>query len=459
MPSLAQMKLNCIFLVLISVMSIQAQAQIPVNSPYSRFGIGLTDIGFNPRYASMGNASIALPDLSGVNLSNPASFALFSETTFQGSVYAKSSQLVSSSGNTNYLGGQVGEIVFGFKRAGSKWGFAMGLTPESIVGYQFSNSQAINDSLNANYSYSGEGGINKVQMGFARTFILYSDSTHARTHTLSIGSNLNFRFGSILQIDRILFDNTSIYNSKITNRKSFSDANFTFGAHYSFPLHQRKSAGKVTRSTWIHLAGTYELENNVNPKVQDIRQSTRSVSGVELPVLTVLDTTYTNLSFVIPQRIQFGAAITHEFKKAGTLSLSVSYRQQDWKSIENMNSLIHVSNQSFHNSKNVGLGLEYVPNANGGENNYFGACTYRLGMKSAETYVGMNGNNILQEAFTCGLQMPMRSSKSTSSLCISAEFGTYGNAIEAATKENYASFLIGFKLHPFERWFVQRKYD
>jgi hypothetical protein len=459
MPSLARMKLNYIFLVLISVMSIQAQAQIPVNSPYSRFGIGLTDIGFNPRYASMGNASIALPDLSGVNLSNPASFALFSETTFQGSVYAKSSQLVSSSGNTNYLGGQVGEIVFGFKRAGSKWGFAMGLTPESIVGYQFSNSQAINDSLNANYSYSGEGGINKVQMGFARTFILYSDSTHARTHTLSIGSNLNFRFGSILQIDRILFDNTSIYNSKITNRKSFSDANFTFGAHYSFPLHQRKSAGKVTRSTWIHLAGTYELENNVNPKVQDIRQSTRSVSGVELPVLTVLDTTYTNLSFVIPQRIQFGAAITHEFKKAGTLSLSVSYRQQDWKSIENMNSLIHVSNQSFHNSKNVGLGLEYVPNVNGGENNYFGACTYRLGMKSAETYVGMNGNNILQEAFTCGLQMPMRSSKSTSSLCISAEFGTYGNAIEAATKENYASFLIGFKLHPFERWFVQRKYD
>lgn len=459
MPSLVRMNLKYIFLVSISALCIRVQAQIPVNSPYSRFGIGLTDIGFNPRYAGLGNASIALPDLSGVNLSNPASFALFSETTFQGSVFAKSSQLLSTSGPTNYLGGQVGEIAFGFKRTGSKWGFAMGITPESIVGYQFSNLQAINDSLNANYSYSGEGGINKVQMGFARTFILFSDSTHARTHTLSLGSNLNFRFGSILQIDRILFDNTSIYNSKITNRKSFSDANFTFGAHYSFPLHQRKSAGKVTRSTWIHLAGTYELENNVSPKVQDIRQSTRSVSGVELPVLTVLDTTYTNLSFVIPQRIQFGAAITHEFKKAGTLSLSVSYRQQDWKSIENMNSLIHVSNQSFHNSKNVGLGLEYVPNVNGGENNYFGACTYRLGMKSVESYVGLNGNNIVQEAFTCGLQMPMRSSKTTSSLVLSAEFGTYGNATETATKENYASFLIGFKLHPFERWFVQRKYD
>jgi hypothetical protein len=314
------MKFKYVLLVFVSAVCMQVQAQIPVNSPYSRFGIGLTDIGFNPRYTAMGNASIALPDLSGVNLSNPASFALFSETTFQGSVYAKSSQLLSSSGQNNYLGGQVGEIAFGFKRAGSKWGFAMGITPESIVGYQFSNSQAINDSLNADYKYTGEGGINKVQMGFARTFILYSDSTHARTHTLSIGSNLNFRFGSILQVDRILFDNTSIYNSKITNRKSFSDANFTFGAHYSLPLHQRKSAGKVTRSTWFHLAGTYELENSVTPNVQDIRQSTRSVSGVELAVLTVLDTTYTNLSFVIPQRIQIGAAVTHEFKKAGTLS-------------------------------------------------------------------------------------------------------------------------------------------
>jgi len=459
MPSLVRMKLKYVLLVFVSAVCMHVQAQIPVNSPYSRFGIGLTDNGFNPRYTAMGNASIALPDLSGVNLSNPASFALFSETTFQGSVYAKSSQLLSSSGQTNYLGGQVGEIAFGFKRAGSKWGFAMGITPESIVGYQFSNSQAINDSLNADYKYTGEGGINKVQMGFARTFILYSDSSHARTHTLSIGSNLNFRFGSILQVDRILFDNTSIYNSKITNRKSFSDANFTFGAHYSFPIHQRKTAGKVLRSTWFHLAGTYELENSVTPSVQDIRQSTRTVSGVELAVITVLDTTYTNLSFVIPQRIQFGAAISHEFKKAGTLSLSASYRQQDWTSVEDSDNLISVSNQSFHNSKSFGLGMEYIPNANGGENNYFGACTYRLGLKSAETYVGLNGNNIVQEAFTCGLQMPMRSSKTTSSLCLSAEFGTYGNATETATKENYASFLIGFKLHPFERWFVQRKYD
>ncbi len=459
MPLLVRMNLKYVFLVLVSAMCMHVQAQIPVNSPYSRFGIGLTDVGFNPRYASMGNASIGLPDLSGVNLSNPASFALFSETSFQGSVFAKSSQLLSTSGQTNYLGGQVGEVAFGFKRAGSKWGFAMGITPESIVGYRFSNTTAINDSLNAKYSYSGEGGINKVQMGLGRTFILYADSTRSRIHSLSIGTNLNFRFGSILQIDRIDYDNTSIYNSKITNRKSFSDANFTFGAHYSFPLHQRKSAGKVTRSTWFHLGGTYELENTVNPNVQDIRQSTRTVSGVELSVITVVDTTYTNLSFVIPQRIQFGGAITHEFKKSGTLSFSASYRQQDWKSVESMNDLIHVSNQSFHKSTNLGIGFEYIPNANGGENNYFGACTYRVGMKTAETYVGLNGNNIIQEAFTCGLQMPMRSSKTTSSLCLSAEFGTFGIAVYTTTKENYATFLIGFKLHPFERWFVQRKYD
>ena len=195
------------------------------------------------------------------------------------------------------------------------------------------------------------------------------------------------------------------------------------------------------------------------PKIQEIRQSTRTVSGVELAVLTVLDTAYSNLSFTLPQKIQFGATVSHEFKKSGILSLSASYRQQDWKSIENLNSLIQVSNQSFHNSTSFGLGLEYIPNANGGENNYFGACTYRLGMKSSETYVGLNGNNIIQEAFTCGLQMPMRSSKTTSTICLSAELGTYGNAQETATKENYASFLIGFKLHPFERWFVQRKYD
>jgi len=459
MSSVARMNLKYIFLIIISAMGMRMQAQIPVNSPYSRYGIGLTDIGFNARYAALGNASIALPDLSGVNLSNPASFALFSETTFQGSAFAKSSQLVSNSGHTNYLGGQVGEIAFGFKRAGSKWGFAMGITPESIVGYQFSNSFTVNDSTSVKNSYTGEGGINKVQIGFARTFILHSDSANSRIHTLSVGSNLNFRFGSILQVDRIDFDNLTIYNSKITNRKSISDANFTFGAHYSYPIHQRKSAGKIKQSTWLHFGCTYELKNNVNPKVQEISQSTRTMSGVELNMLTVLDTTYSELSFVLPQRVQLGLAIVHELKNGGSLSLTGSYRQQNWKSVSDFNALINVSNQSFHNSKNVGLGLEYIPNVNGGENNYFGACTYRLGMRSAESYVGLNGKNIIQEAFTCGLQLPMRSSKTTSSLCLSAEFGTYGIASETATKENYASFLIGFKLHPFERWFVQRKYD
>jgi hypothetical protein len=40
------MNLKYIFLVLISAMCSHMQAQIPVNSPYSRFGIGLTEVGF-----------------------------------------------------------------------------------------------------------------------------------------------------------------------------------------------------------------------------------------------------------------------------------------------------------------------------------------------------------------------------------------------------------------------------
>lgn len=459
MPSLVRMNLRASLFILLSFSSLYMQAQIPVNSPYSRFGIGLLDHGFNPRFNSLGQSAIALPDLSGVNLVNPASFSLFSETTFQGSVFAKSSQLLSPAGTTNFLGGQVGEIAFGFKRAGSKWGFAMGVTPESVVGYQFSNTEQINDTLNAKYSYSGEGGINKVQMGVARNFIFYADSARTRMHSFSFGTNLNFRFGSILKVDRIAFDNSTIFNSKITTRKSVSDANFTLGANYSFPLHQRKTSGKVMRTTWFHLGGTFELQNSVTPDVQDIRQATRTISGVELAVATIVDTTYTNLSFVLPKKIQIGMAISHEFKKAGTLSFTASYVQQDWTSVENLNSLLQVSNQSFHNAVSSGVGIEYIPNPNGGENNYFGACTYRLGMRSSSTYVGLSGNNILQEAFTCGLQMPMRSSKTTSTLCLSAELGTFGNANETSTVENYASFLIGFKLHPFERWFVQRKYD
>ena len=434
-------------------------AQVSINSPYSRFGIGLLTTPFNANYQGMGGASVAKFDPGSINFSNPALFSSLTETTFQGNAMVKQTQLTTSNGTSNFTGGQIGEIGVGFKRVGGKWGYAMGINPESLVGYKYASSTTVNDSISTANTFEGSGGVNKLQMGLGRTFVLFRDSLTRSTHTLSIGGSLDYRFGSILQIDRIDFQNTTMYNSKITNRKSLSDANFTLGIHYALPLFKRVINNKVTKSTWMHLGLTYEAQNKVHLTIQDLRQSTKYVSGIEYAVLTVIDSTYENYSYVSPQRIQAGISLDHDLKNSGRIGISASYTMQNWASVSNKNSIIQTSNQTFHNAHDLRLGIDYTPNTAGSENTIFGRGTYRVGVVNNYTYMGVNGAQVVQQGFSAGFQLPARSSKTSTTFSLSFEMGKFSTPSGSSSTEAYKTILLGCNLHPFERWFVQRKYD
>lgn len=439
--------------------SFSLRAQVSINSPYSRFGIGLLTSPLNANFYGIGGASVAKFDQGNINFANPAFFSSLTETTFQGSAMAKQSLLSTSEGTSAFTGGQIGEIGVGFKRNGGKWGFAMGLNPESSVGYRYSSTTAVNDTVNTKNSFEGTGGVNKLQMGLGRTFVLFRDSLTRSSHTLSIGGTMDYRFGSIVQIDRIDFQNTTMYNSKITNRKSLSDANFTLGIHYALPLSRRVLNNKITRSTWLHLGLTYEAQNTVHLTIQDLRQSTKYVSGVEYAVMTVIDSTYTNFSYVIPQRLNAGFSIDHELKNSGRIGLSCSFASQRWVQLSSKNGVIQASNQTFHDSRDLRIGLDYTPNTMGGENTIFGRGTYRVGMVVNQSYIGVRGNQLVQQGYSAGIQLPARSSKTSTTFSIGFEMGKLSSPGSSGSSESYKTLLIGCNLHPFERWFVQRKYD
>ncbi|MFM7770589.1 MAG: hypothetical protein ACKO8Q_08530 [Bacteroidota bacterium] len=437
-------------------MHFQFEAQVSINSPFTRFGIGFTDQAFNPRTLAMGGAGVALASDFNLQLNNPASFSFMKETTFQGGFYSKRSSLENKGSSQNFWGGQIGELGFGFKRTQSKWGFAMGLRPESQVGYKFENSSVLNDSTTATYSYSGEGGFSNYSLGLSRVFLFHTDSAKLNTHSISIGANFNYRFGSILRIDRVNFNNSTIYNSKVTNRIIVNDANPTFGLLYNFPLFQRKDKGKVLKSTMGTLAATYEITNNCGIELQDLRQLTRNVSGVEVLSATILDSTNENLSIEIPFKLEFGASIRHEFKKSGALVISANYRTQNW--LNSGNSLIQVSNQSFHQSKYSGIGMEFQPNTSGVRNKILGLGLYRIGAYDHHLYFGINNAQVRIQGLTAGAQFPLTASKTASSIYFSLEFSRVNPAI-SEIKETSISGQLGFVLRPFEKWFLRRKYD
>lgn len=448
--------LNTISFLFFVFILFQVDAQISINSPYTRFGIGYTDISFNPRASALGGTGVSLASDFNLQLNNPASYAFMKETTFQGSIYSKQTTLHNGEQNQKYWGGQVGEMGFGFKRTQSKWGFAMGLKPESQVGYKFESSQALNDSTNATYSYSGEGGFSNFTVGLSRMFLFHVDSTKTKTHSLSVGANLNYRFGSILRVDRVNFNNSTIYNSKVTDRLVVNDANPSMGIIYNFPLHVVQDKGKALRSTLATLASTIEIQNNLSVSNQEISQLTRNVNGVEVTSATILDTTYTGINFQMPMKMEFGANVRHEFKKNGAILISSSYRIQDWTGLSN--DVIQVSNQQFHKSKHIGIGIEYQPNTNGISDQFLALAIYRIGAFKQDLYFGINEEQLHTQALTCGFQLPFPASKTSSSICFSAELGQVSQA-GSAISESYASFQVGFVMRPFEKWFLRRKYD
>jgi hypothetical protein len=154
-----------------------------------------------------------------------------------------------------------------------------------------------------------------------------------------------------------------------------------------------------------------------------------------------------------------GFSIDHELKNSGRIGLSCSIASQRWGQLSSKNSIIQASNQTFHDSRDLRIGLDYTPNTTGGENTIFGRGTYRVGMVVNQSYIGVRGNQLVQQGYSAGIQLPARSSKTSTTFSIGFEMGKFSSPGSSGSSESYKTLLIGCNLHPFERWFVQRKYD
>jgi len=90
--------------------------------------------------------------------------------------------------------------------------------------------------------------------------------------------------------------------------------------------------------------------------------------------------------------------------------------------------------------------------------------SYRAGLRQTDTHLHINGTNIMQQAVSVGLSIPVV--RSLSRFHIGAEYMTGGTQDNNLILEKGFNFIVGFTLTPAERWFFQperwffqRKYD
>jgi len=430
-----------IFLITILFLSFNFQAQEGTSSPYSFYGIGSLKFKGTTENRAMGGLSI-YNDSIHMNFRNPASYVgknLFSFNNearlvkFTVGIGHSDTKLETSNASDNtttttfdYLGLNVPM---------GKFGMGFGLIPHSSVGYKLESRNSI-DSLQ--YKYSGNGGLNKVFLGFG---YLISDN-------ISIGVDARYNFGNIQNNAlEFLYDDEQLpldYQAREINRSDLSGINYNLGISYNAVFNEK---------TQLVSSLTYSPGYNLKSKNKRTFASVIvNDSGIEYPIneievdLLSLDLEETDLK--MPSKMSIGLGI------GSIRNWFVGSEYTMIKSSVFSSDLLDIENATFEDSSILSIGGFYIPDYNS-FNKVWQRIVYRSGIYFEKTGLNINNQSIKEFGISFGLGIPV--GRLFSNLNTVVEIGRRGTTNENLVKENFVNFQLSLSLN--DRWFVKRKYN
>ena len=430
-----------IFLITILFLSFNFQAQEGTSSPYSFYGIGSLKFKGTTENRAMGGLSI-YNDSIHMNFRNPASYVgknLFSFNNearlvkFTVGIGHSDTKLETSNASDNtttttfdYLGLNVPM---------GKFGMGFGLIPHSSVGYKLESRYSI-DSIQ--YKYSGNGGLNKVFLGFG---YLISDN-------ISIGVDARYNFGNIQNNAlEFLYDDEQLpldYQAREINRSDLSGINYNLGISYNAVFNEK---------TQLVSSLTYSPGYNLKSKNKRTFASVIvNDSGIEYPIneievdLLSLDLEETDLK--MPSKMSIGLGI------GSIRNWFVGSEYTMIKSSVFSSDLLDIENATFEDSSILSIGGFYIPDYNS-FNKVWQRIVYRSGIYFEKTGLNINNQSIKEFGISFGLGIPV--GRLFSNLNTVVEIGRRGTTNENLVKENFVNFQLSLSLN--DRWFVKRKYN
>ena len=427
--------------IILLFISFNIQAQEGTSSPYSFYGIGSLKFKGTTENRAMGGVSIYTDSIH-MNFRNPASYVgknLFSFNNearlvkFTVGIGHSDTKLETSNASDNtttttfdYLGLNVPM---------GKFGMGFGLIPHSSVGYKLESRNSI-DSLQ--YKYSGNGGLNKVFLGFG---YLISDN-------ISIGVDARYNFGNIQNNAlEFLYDDEQLpldYQAREINRSDLSGINYNLGISYNAVFNEK---------TQLVSSLTYSPGYNLKSKNKRTFASVIvNDSGIEYPIneievdLLSLDLEETDLK--MPSKMSIGLGI------GSIRNWFVGSEYTMIKSSVFSSDLLDIENATFEDSSILSIGGFYIPDYNS-FNKVWQRIVYRSGIYFEKTGLNINNQSIKEFGISFGLGIPV--GRLFSNLNTVVEIGRRGTTNENLVKENFVNFQLSLSLN--DRWFVKRKYN
>lgn len=453
-------------------LSFGASAQFNNLSPYSRFGIGDLYNGGNVGTLGLGGVSSTYNDTYMLNAENPATVGNLFNTTFQTSIRTHFLRINEGDRSSRQNTGNLDQFQMAFKRPGSPTGYIFGISPISTTGYAISTTQNIDGVGQVQYIYEGRGGINKAFIGFGRKFDvtkwqrftdkdgLVTDSVKVKKHTFSAGLNANYYFGNVVQSRLVNIQNTTYLGTRATNNFRLFDFGADFGVHYETLLKARYGRDrKMTERLLLQVGAVYTPALEMNTTIEQFSESVIFQQGAVFPIDTSFSLVGDGTSS-LPSRLRGGIALHYHFKGGRHILVAADIEMREWSNFRTQVNDAEL-NPGLLNTTTLGVGVQFTPRSVEEGKNLLDRAQYRLGYRNSATYLAVDGEQVLDQAFTAGISFPIVSSRSASKIHFGMEFGNRGNNAGNMIEENYVNAVIGFTLSPFFKnaWFVQRKYD
>ncbi len=388
-------------------------------SPYSLYGLGVSNEASTGKTNALGKAGIAMPSNTIINNLNPASYGRIQKRSFLFDVgfIAGRESLFENGIIESKLIGNFSNIAIAFPIT-EKSSFGFTLLPFTNVGYTISDIETGIDGSTDTFisNINGSGGLNNLNLNYGYAF----------NDKLSLGVKGSFFFGKIKEEEVSIVANSALNISE----ESYYNG-FRLGLGLQFKLNDKFSIGSIINFP-TDLKGSQTRTGIVN-------ENESSQSEVNLDV------------FKLPLEIGFGihARLNEQ------LYFNIDYKRNLWD----------VTNQSdftgnFVDQDFIGFGAEFSPRQN--NSNYWKRVKYSAGIRFEDTGLLVSGNstantftNIKDFGMSFGLSLPL--GRKISSLDLGFEYGKKGTTDNNLLQENY--FNVRMSLSLSDLWFVKRRID
>ena len=421
------------------VFSTTAIAQQSTSSPYSFYGLGSLKFKGTVENQSMGGISV-YSDSIHVNLRNPASYAGSNLSFYNnesrpikfsiGTTFSNT-KIETSSASDKYGNFSIDYLALALPI--NKFGF--GIIPYSSVGYSL---QSRNENNDLTFRYRGDGGINRVFLGFGYQIL----------KGLKVGVDTHYNFGNIT--------NTSIafgyndqgemlqYQSRDDRRSDLGGFSFNFGVI----LDQ-----KISESLDITASFTYTPQSEISSK----NKNQFSTIAIDANQVEFVQTTYEidlqainldNTNLVLPSKISFGAGIG----KSRKWFLGFDYTLLEASKFSNR--FVEIENSTFEDASSVSIGGFFIPKYDS-FSSYWKRIVFRTGARFENTGLVVNNESIDEFGISFGLGLPV--GRLFSNANIGFEWGRRGTTNANLVEENFYNINLSLSLN--ERWFEKRKFN